>query len=333
MPPLVAAVRVFVAVVSADASDGSTRSIEEALRTALARDAVIVVKSSEVRPDDAVADEARDGGASLVGVVRWSERERRASLHFMRGGDRRWIERDVRFDAADAPTERGRTVGFALASMMPDEAFNATAPPPPTPQPLAPSPVRFSEPVLAAVAEHPILAPRPSLRANPLAFEIGTSAQLAPAGYGGGVGGSLAVRIPLVGALAARAAFGARFGQIGPAQATSRAIEGAVGVALQPWLDGGRRWALGGRVDAVMGQQHVSHFSKDDTTPAVQTRLVPGFDAALECAFRFTERAAAVAAVGAEVAFGTTDVYTYERKVASIPPGRLLAELGVRVLF
>ena len=70
------------------------------------------------------------GPSSFVARVEWSEHERRALLRTSNG-----VEREIRFSDGDAPAERGRTVGFALASMVPDELFSEPSRPAPLPPP------------------------------------------------------------------------------------------------------------------------------------------------------------------------------------------------------
>ncbi len=155
----------------------------------------------------------------------------------------------------------------------------------------------------------------------------------APGGYGGGLGGVFAVRVPLGAAFALRGAMSIRGGEVAPAQATSRVIVGGVGLAWQPWLDASRRWALGARLDALLIHHDLGHLSQDDPEVAHLSRFLPGFDAALEGGYRFADRAAFVGAVGTEVALGTTDVVVHDHQVASLPPARVLGELGLRVSF
>jgi hypothetical protein len=108
---------------------------------------------------------------------------------------------------------------------------------------------------------------------------------------------------------------------------------GAFGVAWQPWLDPARRWGIGARLDGLLLFHDVSHLSQDDSRAAHLSRFVPGVDAAIEGAYRFSDHASVVGALGAEVAFGRTDVVVNEQLVVSLPPGRVLAELGLRVSF
>lgn len=328
MLPVLAAISVLVVIATGDPADGSTRTIEQALRAALGPDAVIVMRTTATgATDDALAASATADHTTLVSVVSWSDQQRRATIHFVTPPEGRWSDREIRFDAADAAPERGRTIGFALASMVPAEAL-ATRDRPEAPRPpaLVPPPD-----VLPPQMPGEVLAPLP--RAHRMGVDASGLAASGLGGFGGGVGAVVGFRAPFAGALAGRVAVGARTGEIGPAQATSRVISGGLGVAWQPWLDGRRRWAVGARIDALVLHQAVSHFSGDDPTAVDQARFLPGFDAALEGTFRFAESAAVVGAFGTEAALGTTRVVVKGREVASLPPGRLFAEVGLRLLF
>ena len=328
-----AAVRVLVVVLSGASGEAGTRPIEDALHAALAKDATIVVRSATAPvSDEALKATALVEKASLLGVVTWDEKQRRASVRFVKPSEGPWTERDVRFQVADAPAERGRTVGFTLASMMPDEAF-APEPPPPT---VAAKPVDSAPTVVFAppiVIDRVVPEKKAPPRANPLSVDLNTLGALSSDGYGGGVGGALALRVPLSGAFGMRFGGSARFGEVAVASVTSRVFVASAGVAWQPWLDDDRRWALGARLDALVIVHRVSHLSEDDVDPNVQSRALPGIDAAVEGAYRFTDRTAVVGALGAEVALGTTDLYVHDRRVAALTPLRGLAEVGLRISF
>ncbi len=90
---------------------------------------------------------------------------------------------------------------------------------------------------------------------------------------------------------------------------------------------------MGIRTDALLVVHQVSHLSDDDVAAKVLTRALPGMDLALEGAYRFTDRAAVVGALGGELAFGTTEIYMRQRHVGALTPLRGLAETGVRVAF
>lgn len=327
-----AAVRVLV-IVTGDGSEASTRPIENALHAALPSDAVVTIRASSDAPSEStLGASAKAENASTVGVVTWSEHQKQASIRFLDVEQTRWSQRDLRFDARDITSEKARTVGFALASMLPEEALEKpSTPPPPPAAPVAAPPLRFELP--SPVREAPSRPAETLPRQNPLAVELVTLGALAADGYGGGVGGTAAVRIPVFGALGVRLGASGRFGEIGPASATSRVFVGAAGLTFQPWVDTNRRWGIGARLDALLIVHQVSHLSDDDVSAKLLGRALPGFDLAVEGTYRFADRAAVVAAAGSEVALGTTEVFMRQQHVASLTPVRGLAEAGIRVVF
>jgi hypothetical protein len=328
---LAAVVSVVVILATGEPGDGSTRAIEQSLHSALGSDAVITVKTTPPTDaaDAALASAASADHTTLLGVVSWSDRQRRVTLHFVTPPGDRWTDREIRFDAADAPTERGRTVGFALASMVSDEARAANPAPAPAPAPAQPGP-SVAAPVVSG-SDHPAGSAPPRL--TRLAFDASAVGVSGIGGYAGGVGGVLGFRVSLAGPLAVRVAVGARVGEVSPAQATSRIYGGALGLAWQPFLDDERRWSAGARLGAVLLRHELVHFSDDDPLPAHLARFMPGLDAALEGAYRLADYASLIAAGGTEIAFGETDVYLHGSRVTSITPVRLFLETGLRVAF
>lgn len=330
---LAAVVSVVVILATGEPGDGSTRAIEQSLHTALGSDAVVTVKTTPPADasDAALASAAAADHTTLLGVVSWAERQRRVTLHFVTPPGDRWTDREIRFDAADAPTERGRTVGFALASMVSDEALAANPAPAPAP-PRAQPPPSLASPV-APGSDSDQLAGSAPPRLTRLAFDASAVGVSGIGGYAGGVGGVLGFRVNLAGPLAVRVALGARVGEVSPAQATSRVYGGALGLAWQPFLDDERRWSAGARLGALLLRHELVHFSDDDPSPAHLARFMPGLDAAVEGAFRLADYASLIAAGGTEIALGETDVYLHGSRVASIAPVRLFLETGLRVAF
>ena len=327
---LLAAVSVLVIVTSGEPPDGSTPALEQALRGALGRDVPVAVRmAAPGASDESLVATASSEHAALLVVVVWSERPLRATLRVVKPSEGRWTDREIRFDNGDVATERGRTVGFALASMVPEDALSPPDRPPP------PAPVPTAAPASPAAGRTPEATPAPPYMPgpNPLALEASALAVTAPGGYGGGLGGVFALRVPLGGGFAVRGAVSLRGGEVAPAQATSRVIVGSAGVSWQPWLDARRRWALGVRGDALLIHHDLGHLSQDDPEVTHLSRFVPGFDVALEAGYRFADRAAFVGALGTEVALGTTDVVVRDHTVASLTPGRVLGEVGLRVSF
>ena len=118
------------------------------------------------------------------------------------------------------------------------------------------------------------------------------------------------------------------------AQASSRFLHGGLGVVLVPWPTmPGRPWEVGARLDALVMREELSHFSSDDVVPDRQSRWLPGADAAIEGTWFFAPAAGLTGAMGTEMAFGETTVSMLHAQVATIPPVRLVWQLGVRAGF
>lgn len=347
---MVLGVLTVLVVLASGEPDGAAPAMEQALRAALPEGARVLVRQRGDGSDGTWLARGKDEQAALVGVVTWSEKQRSVVVHFVRPDEGRWSDREIRFDATDATQERGRTVGFALASMVPEDvlakataeaASTPAAQPASTAQP-APGVAPTSTPastVEAAAGARPTSpreeAPPPAplgARARP-SIEAAGIAAVALGGYGGGLGATVALRIPISSTFRVRVGASARASDVGPAQASSRVLGGAVGLAWQTWVDGQRRWAAGARLDAIVQHHELVHFSSDDPEPASQVRWMPAVAGALEVGWRFTEQAAVVGAMGLEGAFGTSTVLVAGQEVATIPPVRALGEAGLRVSF
>lgn len=319
------AITVLVLVGGDAAADApQSRAMEHALSASLGEGAVVRVQNATNESDDALVALGKREDATLVGIVTWSDGQRRATIRFVRPSDGRWSDREIRFDASDAPSERGRTVGFALASGVPDESRTSEPKPPPPPAPA---------PTLApTTGEHPV-APPPVDR-GPLrhAIELATQAAVAVGGEGGGIGGTFGVRLGLADTLKLRIAGGIRFAEIDAAQATSRVYRLGGGFVWEP-TGSEREWVAGVRLEGLAIGHEVVHFSSDDPSPAHQFRVLPGAAAALEGSWRFADRAFLCVAIGGEIAFGSTDVFLGAQKVAELTPLRPFGEVGGRVAF
>ncbi len=327
-------IRVLVLLAGETADESATvTAIDQALHSSLGSDAIVSMRRAAGESDEALAREAEDARATLLCVISWSDGQRHATIRFLRPNEAHWSDREIRFDAKDAAAERARTVGFALASMVPDEALARHRAE--TPGVQAPTPDLDLE-------RMPVSSPPTAEQPPPLEFprspgrrsiEIAGHGAVAIGGSGGGLGVSAAVRLGLSRSLSLRFGAGGRVSEVAPAQATSRSYFAGPGIAWTSWLDRGARWGLGGRLDLLLLGQHVVHLSQDDPAPDHQFRLLPGATAALEGTWRFTEQASAILAFGTEAAFGSTDIVVRGRRVSELVPVRPFVEAGLRVSF
>jgi hypothetical protein len=278
---------------------------------ALSPVAKVELRELPVPSDDEALRIEDDLGARAVVKLVWMDtahEEVRIRLHVARTGH--WTERHINFAPADTLTERGRALGFAIASMLPEAAPELV-------------------PDTFGVAAEP----------EPLSRWGLTLAAALGGGVGGpaaGVGGALALEWFATRALSLRLIGGARDGSLSGQNlsGTDVAIFGGAGAAwwpIPPDID--HRFGLGVRADLLV-LDHI--LSRDSTSGAEQhSAMLPGADLLLEASYLFGNSAEVVASAGAEVAFGTVeaDVGATGNKAATVPPLRLVGALGVRLRF
>ncbi len=176
------AATLIVLVAAAEATDPTTHAMARATRDALGPTARVIVRETPGDPGDADAIAAeRAENADAVVELSWvasrEGRHRQASVRVhLRGG--RWIDRWITFRPTDADAERGRTLGFAIASILPDASSGAAhAAPGPSPPPVAsgtppaaaggPAPPESTPPAEPAPAPASSPAPSPPPAAQP----------------------------------------------------------------------------------------------------------------------------------------------------------------------
>lgn len=266
--------------------------------------------------DDSVAIREASARHATV-VVELRVDENRVHVRVLLVADNRWTDRDIGFSDRDRPEERGRTLGFAAASMMPDLPATVVVPPvPPTP------PAHPEQP--------PVVPPPRRWYGSVDAMGVGA---VGLGGVGGGWGAILAGVIQPKAPWGLRLAVSPRFGEIVAAKANTITVVTSLGVALQvgaprPWTFG-----FGARLDVLAAYVEVSHFSPDDVVPDRQSRWIAGFDAAVEGTLRLAPNLGFVLALGIEGFFGSTDVYVRGQPAATMSPLRLLGEGGIRARF
>ena len=316
-----------VVVLIAQPPSDAGRSVDDALRKA-ARDTLgaetrIDLRDVEELPEDAAAESlARAVDAGALVEIAWRDGTRRTATIRLRLGTAPWQSREIGFAAADADAEEGRALGYAIASLIPESTATAPSPPPPL----------ASAPVATRVAEQPS-APREPHRYIG-ALEITGVAAHAIGGYGGGAGGAAAVQLYLSPHFAFRAGGGARAGEVGPAQATLQTLVMSTGIAWRSTnATRAAPFALGMRAAVLVAHESVNHLDPDDPKTVREGTWVPGADLMAEGSWLFAEGAAAVFAAGAEGFFGTSDIFLRDKRVTSLVPLHLVAELGLRTRF
>src|SRR5438067_11028654 len=140
---------VVVLVAVGDAHDPSVVSMTTSAEEALGPGTIVVVREAPSTPNDADAMALGDAlHANALVEVSWPDADRRrALLHVHASKDApTWSDREIDFAPNDATPERGRTLGFAVASMIPAPSSEATTTaetpsPTPTPTPSATTPL------------------------------------------------------------------------------------------------------------------------------------------------------------------------------------------------
>jgi hypothetical protein len=277
---------------------------------------VRVVEASALADTEALRVE-RELGTRAVVALAWADADHlRARLRLHAARTDRWIDRELDFASGDTPAERGRALGFAMASMLPE-----------------------GDPTLPLATREPPPAPEPA-RAAPLGANALEAAFLGGAGIGGPAGG-LGGRLAFERFLARRASIGlslaGRSGRIDDLDASVVTASAGLGGALWPIAPArDRRFGLGIRGEALLIYEAVGHT---DAAGAMtwKGQALPGGSLSLSGTFRLAGPLELVVAARAEVAFGTVDVTVLAarppRGTAQLPAARALGEAGLRVRF
>lgn len=241
-----------------------------------------------------------------------------------------WAERDLVFAPADAQAERGRTIAFTVASMLPAPGT--------TSGPKSPSAAPRADLPPLPVPPAPDVAPGPplSVRLEPrprAAFDLAASGALGLRGNAGGLGGEIGARWSPARSIWLVGFASAMLGDMEVAQATSRSIRLAAGGAWQPLVDGPAQPFGAGLVLSLGACRHSLTRTVVGAAPVDDARWIGVGQLRLELTWWFLRQTALVSSFGAELAFGSTNVRVEGRTIETIPPVRGLIGLGVRSRF
>jgi hypothetical protein len=282
-----------------------------------AGDAVRLVETAAPSDAEALRVE-RSLSARAVVQLAWRDPSHlRARLRLHAARTDRWIDREIVFSVTDTLAERGRTLGFAIASMLPEGD---------------PS-LQFAEP--PSLAEQ-APAPPPA----PLGRQVAGLSVLAGAGLGGpasGVGGGVMVESFLRDNLSVGLALSGRLGRIAEIGGSELTTSFAIGAALWPLAPTPtRRLGIALRGDALLLYHAISHVDPGGATQW-KGQALPGAELRLEGTWRLGGAVELLLGAGTEVAFGTIDVTVVATApaggAATIPALRAIAEGGVRLRF
>jgi hypothetical protein len=318
---------IFVAV--GEANHPTTRVAATAARELLGPEHEVQVREIDRIPDDARA--AAIGSTLHAGAIvelAWQQpTHQQVQIRFSSEPLSGFNDEFIRFADADDLAERGRTVGYAIASSV-------TASRGSTRRADAPSPrAATAEPPRSIIGQPPSPPPRQA-HSNHGAIDAAASAATGIGGPAGGWGGSLSGTWYVARPFGLRLGGSARSGQMSEVQSTSLLFHAAAGVVWRPIAANTEHpFDLGARLDGLLLREQLTHFDSDDPEPATAMRWLPGVGLALEGAWFFSASAGLLASFGTEVAFGQTDVTLHRQIVTTIPPLRLVFQAGVRAVF
>lgn len=118
---------IMILVGAGEGADVSTRAVQPALEQAARRPVTVSLREVPRVPDEAEAAwVAVDANVDVVVEVGWSGPAHTHALVHLHGRDGRVLRAsDLEFAAAEPKAERGRAVGFAVATMLADEPVAA----------------------------------------------------------------------------------------------------------------------------------------------------------------------------------------------------------------
>src|SRR5579859_2256456 len=307
---------VVVLVAAGASAEPTTLAVERATSAALGHAAQVVVREAMGAPTDGEAlTIGSDTNEVAVVQVTWNDRgHRTATLRVYLARRGRWMDRTIGFSAADAAPERGRTIGLALASMLPDPDLTPAPRERPAPQETRPQPAAGALPATPDVSERVELYVAPDELQDRARVTHRSSTPRGPhyamdffgvgaAGLGSSVqtaGGGAAFEMFLMPWLAVRIGGAVRVGDIA---ATTRTLTllGAAGVELHPWPAANSRVLSASlRVDYVLMQQTVTHDSAGSAELSTRSRRLSGLDALVEAQWRLGANFDVLTGVGLE---------------------------------
>jgi len=313
-------VAIVVLVVAHGRGDPLLGAFEAAARSALGGDANFQIVTVEEDPPDEVSS-AQAGAVDGVVELSWTADGRKARIHCYLSREQRWLDREITFGAdtlgsAREAVERGRLLGFAVATMFYE-----------TPEPLlSPAPTQLAQEAHAPALNQALMPI--SARRRTLEFAGQLSSGLG--GTAAGLGAGAAFRLSMHGPLWARLFIAGRTGNIAAAQANTRNAMFGAGVAVALPV---RQFELGVRSDIFANYFEATHLSDDDVSPDKRSRWLPGADLLAEGGFQLAGSAGVFLSAGIEAVIGKTEIYTHGQRVAVVPPLRAIGEFGFRIGF
>lgn len=282
------------------------------------------VRTEAAQPGDGLRSQELAQVSGWVRVSWDSPEHRRARLLCYLPALDRWIDREVAFSASDPESERGRTLGFLVASIFIDAGV------------VPPAPERgqaVGPPAAARPSPPPAVENERSVRAAALT-SLGAAAEVTGPGTATGFGAWLAVERSLLGSeLWLGGAARARFGSVSAAQATSRLLALGLQATWLAWTPSVKS-RVGVRGGASVAQLSMAHLSDDDAgIPEAESRFLAVFELVLHSRYHFAPASALAVDLGAQVLSGKTEIYVAQRRVGTWPHAVPVLRLGVESTF
>jgi hypothetical protein len=314
---MAAAIVIVVMIAAGGQPQATTPALSRSLEEALPQGALVLVREGATTTDDEIANVSSKLHADAVAVVVWSDVESsHATLRVHRPSTGAVVAREMDFRPADATPDRGRAVGFAIASMMPPVSDE-----PPRAPPIAPPP---SAPVAPAEMPAPALAAPDRRWGIDLLFAVTGGV----GGDAGGFGGALGLRYLVADRFDVRGAVSVTQGSFPSVGGSLTLVKPTVGMGWQALRT--ERATISPRVELGPWHHAVSR-SGDGVTEG--SRWIFGMTFALEGAWRVFDRLDIVATGGVDVALGNTRVFVGAEERTSIPVTRLVGSSGLRIAF
>ncbi len=312
------AVVLAIVIATQNVDDQATDSMRATAVEALGSEDAVVVREVDETGDAETLRIEHLVHAQTAAQILWldgTHTRARVRVHVAEGD--RWTERTIEFAVVDTPTERGRALGFAVTSMLPEET-------------LAANPHRAKR-----------TADTPELRTAIRLVAVGHTA--VSKGNATGLGGSISGEFFVTPVVALRLGLGAWQGSLTLQAPSMPAINAqdlvsfaALGISFWPRRPSpDHRIAFGIRVDALLLNHSVT---PDQGSP--QSKPMPGVDAMADFAFSVSSALDIVTSLGIEGALGDTDLEIATgpndptpQHVETIARIRTAAEVGIRLSF
>jgi len=298
-------------VVASELSSPGVRGLRDAAHDVLGRDCVVQVRSLHQEGEFPEA-EALPDTANMAKVTWTSPLHQVANVQVYLPSNRRWVRRAVSFGPEDPQVEKGRTLGFLIASILVDAGL--------VPSAKRPSPKRSLPPSVP-------LEPTPEVRHREELWELSAAAEGATSGglltWGAWASGHrwMSPRIALgLGA-------SGRYGSLPAAQASMLVVNLSAATMVRFWRPSAASW-LGVVAQAGVTRLSVSHFSDDDPSPDVKDAYFPLLELAGRAELRIGASTALFLDIGVADQLGTAEVYVRGKEYLDMGPVLLVGRAG-----